>query len=150
MLHRIFIKENATPELLRCIAALMHHPYIGQTKFEILTYHPRITKYAALLLPVSRQHPDAIICIRHENGTELNLRSGHILSVAFLMRPHVLNPDIDRILSQRLTQTLSAIHNPDTLNDSPLIRSLKIELHLLHIRQKLLPRSVVPTAQERS
>lgn len=66
MLHRIFVKEGAAPELLRCIVARMHYPYLGQNKFEILTYRPRITKYAALLFPVSVQYPNAILCICHE------------------------------------------------------------------------------------
>lgn len=70
MLHRIFVKEGAAPELLRCIAARMHYPYLGQNKFEILTYRPRITKYAALLFPVSVQYPNIILCICHENGTD--------------------------------------------------------------------------------
>lgn len=91
MLHRIFVKEGAAPELLRCIAARMHYPYLGQNKFEILTYRPRITKYAALLFPVSVQYPNTILCICHENGTELTFQAGRVLSVAKMLLTNAIN-----------------------------------------------------------
>lgn len=149
MLHRIFVKEGANTELLRCIAARMRYPYLGQNKFEILTYRPRITKYAALLLPVSVQYPKASLCICHENGTELTFQAGRVLSVTKFLQTR-LTPEADRILSEQLTHILAAVPNPETLNDRPYIRLLRIELCFLHIRQKLLPRADIPTVQERS
>lgn len=149
MLHRIFVKEGAAPELLRCIAARMHYPYLGQNKFEILTYRPRITKYAALLFPVSVQYPNAILCICHENGTELTFQAGRILSVAKFLQTR-LTPEADRILSDQLSHILASVPNPETLNDRPYIRLLRMELCFLHIRQKLLPRADIPAVQERS
>ena len=149
MLHRIFVKEGAAPELLRCIAARMHYPYLGQNKFEILTYRPRITKYAALLFPVSVQYPNTILCICHENGTELTFQAGRVLSVAKFLQTR-LTPEADQILSNQLSHILASVPNPETLNDRPYIRLLRMELCFLHIRQKLLPWADIPTVQERS